>query len=240
MPKEGTTETTTTEYVKEDGKRIKKTIITTTTVTKTADGGYKTKINTSTKKQEVGSDDDSDSGAKGGKSKLSDKMKKLNVSDSDDDKKHDGKNDMSNSNTKEFRSDLLIKINQFRRKHQATGLKADSNIDKVAQEHADKMLKKDKISLHSGNYGQTLAMKLPRPSGNSIAEMWYKGKDEYDFKRGEFSRESGNFTQMIWGGSKSVGIGVASNKDGKTYIVALYDPAGNVQNHFKDNVKKEK
>lgn len=50
---------------------------------------------------------------------------------------------------------------------------------------------------------------------------------------------AGHFTQVVWKGSRKVGGAIAKNKkDYKTYIVANYDPPGNIydSNDIKDNV----
>lgn len=47
----------------------------------------------------------------------------------------------------------------------------------------------------------------------------------------------GHFTQVVWKGSKEVGVGLAT--DGKTvFVVGQYQPAGNISNpgYFEKNV----
>lgn len=41
---------------------------------------------------------------------------------------------------------------------------------------------------------------------------------------------------MLWKSSKEIGIGMARVPGGKTYVVANFDPAGNIVGQFKDNV----
>ena len=41
---------------------------------------------------------------------------------------------------------------------------------------------------------------------------------------------------MVWKGSKEIGVGKATGKDGKTIVVANYRPAGNMVGNFRDNV----
>lgn len=50
-----------------------------------------------------------------------------------------------------------------------------------------------------------------------------------------FSNRS-HFTQVVWKGSKEIGVGKAQGKDGKTIVVASYRPAGNMVGNFRDNV----
>lgn len=42
--------------------------------------------------------------------------------------------------------------------------------------------------------------------------------------------EVGHYTQVVWSKTTHVGIGVAKGKDGSTYVVARYFPAGNYTN----------
>jgi hypothetical protein len=51
---------------------------------------------------------------------------------------------------------------------------------------------------------------------------------------------SGHFTQVVWKGSKLLGLGKAKAKNGKCYVVANYYPAGNFQKKFKENVGRAK
>lgn len=73
-------------------------------------------------------------------------------------------------------------------------------------------------------------------SAYSYAEMLASWSDEgADFMRGTFPQVSktgswhdvGHYTQMIWGGTRSVGCAVASNAD-DDFLVCRYFPAGNV------------
>ena len=47
-----------------------------------------------------------------------------------------------------------------------------------------------------------------------------------------------HFTQLIWKGTKEIGVGMALTNNRKTgFIVARYFPAGNKMNHFPENVQ---
>ena len=51
---------------------------------------------------------------------------------------------------------------------------------------------------------------------------------------------TGHFTQVVWKNSKKLGIAKAKNKNGKTIVVANYEPAGNWIGQYKDNVPPPK
>ena len=42
----------------------------------------------------------------------------------------------------------------------------------------------------------------------------------------------GHYTQMIWESTKYIGMGYAITSDGKVYIVARYNPQGNIIGQF--------
>nr|XP_039264930.1 uncharacterized protein LOC120340675 [Styela clava] len=231
-PKPGKKVDTKTEIYTENGVRKKKTITTTTTVTVTAKG---TQTSTETKtKIETLPDDNSVTG----------KLKNLRVrkdsssssSSSDDD---DSKNVLSSSDQRKFRKDCLERHNELRKKHGAPKLKSSSSLQDKAQRHANKMLRQEKLS-HTGKceFGENVAMKMPMPSGSEACDMWYSEKKDYDFRKSVFSGNTGHFTQVVWEGTKEVGVGVASNSDGKTYVACFYNPPGNVRGDFEKNVKR--
>lgn len=46
----------------------------------------------------------------------------------------------------------------------------------------------------------------------------------------------GYFTQVIWMGSRELGVGIAKSRNGQIFVVANYDPPGNFLGQFKENV----
>lgn len=49
---------------------------------------------------------------------------------------------------------------------------------------------------------------------------------------------AGQFTQLVWKGSHSMGIAMVKGKSGRIVIVANYNPPGNIMGQFMDNVLK--
>lgn len=72
-------------------------------------------------------------------------------------------------------------------------------------------------------------------------KLWYDEIKDYDFtknkaKAGKAFGNIGHFTQVVWKGSKKLGVGYAA-KDGKGIcVVSLYDPPGNFQGQYPENV----
>jgi len=72
---------------------------------------------------------------------------------------------------------------------------------------------------------------------NAAVDMWYGEYSAYNFDHPTFSSNTGHFTQMVWKNSAQLGVGVAYSKTKHVfYIVANYNPPGNIQKAFKDNV----
>ena len=52
---------------------------------------------------------------------------------------------------------------------------------------------------------------------------------------------TGHFTQVVWKGSKKLGVGFALTGDGRSlYVVAQYSPSGNYIGQFGQNVLQAK
>ena len=73
----------------------------------------------------------------------------------------------------------------------------------------------------------------------------YNEKSDYNYVYPGYSDATGHFTQLIWKGSKRLGIGKARGKfyhEGTYYdcdfIVARYLPRGNIAGAFPENVQR--
>lgn len=77
--------------------------------------------------------------------------------------------------------------------------------------------------------------------GDEPVQSWYNAMRYYDFRRGTFSLQTGSFTQLVWASSKYLGVGIALTPDRRSaFVIALYDPTGNVHNAFERNVSPDK
>jgi hypothetical protein len=68
-----------------------------------------------------------------------------------------------------------------------------------------------------------------------VVQMWYDEIAQYRFPDGGFSMKTGHFTQVVWRGSRRVGCGHSQCK-GMDILVCEYDPAGNWEGQYRDNV----
>lgn len=75
-------------------------------------------------------------------------------------------------------------------------------------------------------------------TGEEVVNGWCKGV-KYKWYGGEppggSDRDSGNFTQVIWRSSERLGVGMATSGN-CFFVVADYDPGGNLRDNYKDNV----
>ncbi len=53
---------------------------------------------------------------------------------------------------------------------------------------------------------------------------------------GDYNQASGGFTQLVWKGSREFGSAKAVAPNGWVYIVAIFNPHGNVVGQFANNV----
>jgi hypothetical protein len=125
----------------------------------------------------------------------------------------------------------------------------------LAQKYAEKLLKMGKLERSKTEYkgkrvGENLAMLKETNNiksnnetmGKLASDLWYKEIKVHDFKR-DYQAKSAHFSQLVWKSSKEVGFAFAKSPKKTTggndvYVVALYNPAGNVVKQFKDNVQK--
>jgi uncharacterized protein YkwD len=133
---------------------------------------------------------------------------------------------------------LLDLHNDARAAHCAPPLSWSPQLAKVAQGWADSLAGAGCAFEHSRTrFGENLAMGTSGALGaETIVEMWYREVDKYDFKRGRFGMDTGHFTQLVWRGTTKLGCGRAPC-NGWDIVVCNYDPPGNVETQFVDNVR---
>lgn len=78
------------------------------------------------------------------------------------------------------------------------------------------------------------------PTGYEVTKSWYDEVHTYDFGKSQFSVDTGHFTALVWAASRRLGVGVGRSASGNYYVVAYYDPPGNVSGKFAANVKPAK
>ncbi|MEU6829146.1 CAP family protein [Nocardia beijingensis] len=134
--------------------------------------------------------------------------------------------------------------NQYRAKHGSPAMTLTQNLNAQADQCAKYYAQKRTID-HSCPYkngaGENLALGQGTYEAVSFVQiatkMWYDEIKEYDFNNPGFSMRTGHFTQVVWKASTRLGIGYAS-QGGTTVVVGLYNPPGNVEGQFPQNVAR--
>uniref|UniRef100_A0A224XG48 Putative CAP peptide n=1 Tax=Megacormus gertschi TaxID=1843536 RepID=A0A224XG48_9SCOR len=152
----------------------------------------------------------------------------------------------SSKTTKEFKEECLKKHNHYRNKHGVPPLKLSPKLCEYAQEWADQLASKDIFQHRPKNkYGENIYMEWSSNAGGKVSgeksvDSWYSEIKVHKFGQEPRSLSSGHFTQVIWKESKEFGVAYSRTKQGKTYVVANYDPAGNMIGNFSSNVPPPK
>jgi hypothetical protein len=134
---------------------------------------------------------------------------------------------------------LVDTHNRRRAEHCAPPLAWSAELAQTAQRWAESLRDRGCAFEHSGNeLGENLAGGTSGTlDGERVTEMWYREREHFDFRRGGFSMETGHFTQVVWVGTQRIGCGVAEC-DGLDLWVCNYDPAGNIADAYRENVRR--
>ncbi|XP_050032468.3 uncharacterized protein [Dermacentor andersoni] len=133
--------------------------------------------------------------------------------------------------------------NHYRKLHGVEPLEKDDELDRYAQAWA----------LHLANIGRLIHRKRKQYGenlyegtfdedkpirGRDAVDAWYKQIENYDFTKNCRQRRTSKFTQIVWKDTLALGTGIARGKEGKYYLVSVYDPRGNVRGEYRANVYK--
>ena len=133
---------------------------------------------------------------------------------------------------------FISEHNALRAKHCAGALTWSPKLADFAQKWANTLAAKGCMFGHSnGDYGENLAAgTIGALDPKGTVDYWYSEIKDYKFPNGGFSMTTGHFTQLVWRATTHVGCGHAQCK-GNDIWVCEYDPPGNVDGEYRDNVK---
>ncbi|KAK3087250.1 hypothetical protein FSP39_003600 [Pinctada imbricata] len=146
---------------------------------------------------------------------------------------------------KDFISDCVKVHNTYRKKHGVPPLKQSRDLSRYAQKWADHLAANNLFQHSDCNHkgkklGENIASKRSSAeteyTAQEACDQWYNEITKYKFGTETRVMGTGHFTQMVWKGSKELGIGKAQGSGGRMIVVASYRPAGNVIGTFKANV----
>lgn len=127
--------------------------------------------------------------------------------------------------------------NRVRAQHCAKPLAWSDKLAQIAQRWANALRDKGCAFGHSGgSTGENLAAGTSGTlDAESVVKMWYDEVASYKFPNGGFSMQTGHFTQVVWRGTTAVGCGRSRCK-GMDIFVCEYDPPGNWEGQYRENV----
>lgn len=132
---------------------------------------------------------------------------------------------------------MLEAHNRVRAQHCAPPLAWSGELASMAQAWADDLASRGCAFEHSSSpFGENLAAGTPSAmTAGDVVALWHGEVERYDFRRGRFGMDTGHFTQLVWVGSQRLGCGSATCRQMRIWV-CNYDPAGNVQTQFRENV----
>ncbi|XP_031560007.1 titin-like isoform X3 [Actinia tenebrosa] len=142
----------------------------------------------------------------------------------------------------EFQIDCIRQHNIYRHRHRACRLLWSEDLAAAAAQWADHLAATKTLD-HSPQKecGENLACaKGYDLRGDKVADMWYEEISDYNFEIPAFNAKCGHFTQMIWRGTKEFGVAKTIADDGSQYVVARYNPPGNILGEFKDSIRRSR
>lgn len=114
-----------------------------------------------------------------------------------------------------------------------------------AQQWAEILARDDRFTYRQNSkYGENLyclwsSDRHAKPNAKDVCRSWYEEVKQYAFNqepRGVI--KGGQFTQMVWKGTKELGVGIGQTRSGKVIVVCTYYPRGNVLGQFMANVQR--
>ncbi|KAJ8948337.1 hypothetical protein NQ318_019322 [Aromia moschata] len=144
----------------------------------------------------------------------------------------------------QFALDALKVHNEYRRRHGVPELTLSQKLCAFAQDWADTCARTSSLQ-HRANcpYGENIFSVYSSdfshtPTARDAVKEWYDEVKQHAFGVEKVNQSTLHFTQVVWRSSAQLGVGVAKNKKGQTYVVANYDPRGNYIGQFVENVPR--
>ena len=143
-----------------------------------------------------------------------------------------------------YRKTILDNHNYYRKKHQVGQLTRNSDLEKIAQSHAEKLMqgqsyqdtenvyKKEKIGENRFSCSNNIQVCI---NATYTTDNWYKESATYNYDDPHSGPCPNRFTQMVWKETKQIGCG-ASCLGYRCYGICHYYPAGNNYTQYIYNV----
>ncbi|CAG9768166.1 unnamed protein product [Ceutorhynchus assimilis] len=144
----------------------------------------------------------------------------------------------------EFCEEALKVHNEYRRKHGVPEMSLNEDMCKFAQNWAETCARTASLQHRANNpYGENIFSMYSSdfahvPTARDAIKEWYDELKQHNFGVEKVQQGSLHFTQIIWKNSIELGVGIAKNRRGQTYVVCNYSPRGNFVGQFMENVPK--
>lgn len=129
---------------------------------------------------------------------------------------------------------FLESCNERRSAHGAKPLTEDPEMSRGAESWARHLLSQRKLKHSTTSHGENIWAKMGGAdatlTGREVVDAWYEEMKNYDFSQPGYQEKTGHFTQLVWRGSRAVGVGSASDRKGTVIVVAQFQPPGNITN----------
>lgn len=137
-----------------------------------------------------------------------------------------------------FRSECLSAHNFYRSLHATTPLIWSNRLADGAQRWAEELASADSLTYsHERGVGENIACLWgSEVTGNKVTQIWYEEAQNYDYSAPRVTPITRPFCQVIWEGTRELGAGKSTTKNGKQIVVARYNPPATRRNAEK-NVK---
>ena len=139
----------------------------------------------------------------------------------------------------------FLEHNNFRALHHISPLKWSDKLAIQAQKLAYKMALKGTIQvpgidLFGENRAKLSAVNFDcETAGEEATKIWYNQGSNYSYADPRLNSNTDSFTQVVWKGTREVGMGCAQRKgtlSNEIFVVALYYPPGNSPRALRENV----
>ena len=141
------------------------------------------------------------------------------------------------------KEEALAVHNQAREAVGQAPLEWSNSLERDAQVYANYLARRDRGLVHDRNNkkdGENIYMSYYHSVDDeenylkSASESWFEEIQDYQYEKipGRDFHKTGHYTQMIWSTTTKVGIAWAISNTGKVYVVARYNPPGNMIGSF--------
>uniref|UniRef100_A0AAF5D7X9 SCP domain-containing protein n=1 Tax=Strongyloides stercoralis TaxID=6248 RepID=A0AAF5D7X9_STRER len=134
---------------------------------------------------------------------------------------------------------FLKEINTYRRFHNVDPLTKNHKLENTAQWCANKYLTKKRPMLQVNEKFNLLVGKIGYLNCPILVKYWYDEESTFEFNHPNGTTNTEHFSQLIWKGTKEVGIGVIKKRE-DIFVVFLFNPRGNIPNEYDKNVFRRK